>query len=159
MSARTSLESLPEPYRSQAAAQLGGSVVRSPAFGGSVVLQVAATLTEPYCAHPWTRSEGSLQAACEVVLKRMGYPYYHAYDARRSNPGWPDLIVMLPAGRVAFIELKNDKGKQSQAQLAFMAEAVKRGHYYGVARSPEQMLMMVAEAERLFTTEAQRSLR
>jgi hypothetical protein len=93
------------------------------------------------------------------VLKRLGYPFYHAYDSRRSNPGWPDLIVMLPGGRVAFIELKNAKGTQSKAQIEFMEQAVKRGHYYGVARSPEQMMEMVADAEELFTTEAQRSLR
>ena len=42
------------------------------------------------------------------LCARLGVRWYHAYDSRRSVPGWPDLVIV---GReVLFRELKSDAG-------------------------------------------------
>lgn len=38
-----------------------------------------------------------------------GWMVYHTYDSRRSDAGFPDL-VMVRGGRIIFAELKYDKG-------------------------------------------------
>lgn len=48
--------------------------------------------------------------------------------------GVSDLIVVLPRGRVVFVEIKspNGKGRQSPAQKDFQKAVEKRGHVYMV---------------------------
>jgi hypothetical protein len=66
-----------------------------------------------------------------AIFKRMGV-----------KPGVPDLAVILPGGRVGFIELKAGKGRASPAQRAFADALVERGCPCVEARSLED----VAEA-------------
>ena len=40
---------------------------------------------------------------------------YHTYDSRRSNPGFPDLLLVRPP-RILFIELKAQNGVITPAQ-------------------------------------------
>jgi hypothetical protein len=44
-----------------------------------------------------------------------GWLCYHTYDSRRSNPGFPDL-VMVKRPKVIFAELKSASGKLSAKQ-------------------------------------------
>lgn len=39
-----------------------------------------------------------------------GWSHYHAYDSRRSNPGWPDLALWRP-DQFILVELKTDTGR------------------------------------------------
>ena len=39
---------------------------------------------------------------------RLGIRWYHAYDSRRSIPGWPDLVLV--GNRIIFRELKSATG-------------------------------------------------
>lgn len=54
----------------------------------------------------------------EQVLRLAGLHGFHAYhthDSRRSQPGFPDL-VLVKGGRLIFAELKTETGKTSLAQ-------------------------------------------
>lgn len=54
-----------------------------------------------------------------------------------SSRGWPDRIVLLPEGRVAFVELKTDTGVLSEIQKHRIVTLQKLGHevhvLYGVS--------------------------
>jgi hypothetical protein len=50
-------------------------------------------------------TEKQLQGAVVELAKRLGYLVYHTFDSRRSNPGWPDLVLCKPP-RLIFAELK-----------------------------------------------------
>lgn len=45
---------------------------------------------------------------------------YHTFDSRRSNPGFPDL-VLVRAPRLIFAELKAQKGRVTTEQKLWMA--------------------------------------
>lgn len=48
--------------------------------------------------------------------------------------GTPD-ILCFPKGKVVWLEIKNDKGKQTREQQEFALRATAEGHGYIVARS------------------------
>jgi hypothetical protein len=50
-------------------------------------------------------------------------------------PGIPDLMVMLPKGRVIFFELKSEKGRVSDAQLAVHLKMHGLNHDVAIVRS------------------------
>ncbi len=45
---------------------------------------------------------------------------YHAHDSRRSQPGFPDIVMIRPP-RLLFCELKSETGQLSQAQQHWLA--------------------------------------
>jgi hypothetical protein len=55
-------------------------------------------------------SEEELQTAVTHLATLYGWRWYHVYDSRRSNPGFPDL-VLTRRGRLIFCELKSQRGK------------------------------------------------
>lgn len=92
-----------------------------------------------------------LRAACPDLL------WYHPanggarsrvegaiFKALGVRAGTPDLAIVLPGGRAAFIELKADRGRQSPTQQAFEADALACGALYAVCRS-------LAEVEAVLT--------
>ena len=65
-------------------------------------------------------TEKDFQARVVEFATLMGWKVYHTYDSRRSNPGFPDLILVQ--GRSMFcLELKSEKGKVSDAQMEWIA--------------------------------------
>lgn len=69
--------------------------------------------------HPallWTESE--FQSAVITLAKTLGFQLtYHTHDSRRSNPGFPDLVLVNAArGCVLFVELKAQQGRVSAEQ-------------------------------------------
>jgi len=59
-------------------------------------------------------TEAQLQAAIADLCKLLGVWCYHTYDSRRSQPGWPDLVLV---GRhVLYRELKSATGRLTSAQ-------------------------------------------
>lgn len=60
-------------------------------------------------------TEAELQANVESLIKSMSLLGYHTYDSRRSQPGFPDLVIVGRNG-VLYRELKTATGKLSPLQ-------------------------------------------
>lgn len=58
--------------------------------------------------------------------------------------GVSDLILLAPNGITYLIELKDDKGKQSDHQKAFQQQAESLGHIYVVIRSLQEFIDLVS---------------
>jgi hypothetical protein len=61
------------------------------------------------------QTERQFERAVVELAELQGWLVYHTYDSRRSNPGFPDL-VMVRNGALLFVELKSEKGRTSSAQ-------------------------------------------
>ena len=51
----------------------------------------------------------------------LGFAVYHTHDSRRSQSGWPDL-VMVKDGRFVAAELKSENGPVTASQQAWLDE-------------------------------------
>jgi hypothetical protein len=60
-------------------------------------------------------TEKEFMAAVLELARVSGWRAYHTHDSRRSEPGFPDL-VMVRDGSLLFVELKVDRGVLSPAQ-------------------------------------------
>jgi hypothetical protein len=65
-------------------------------------------------------SEAQLQAAIVGMARLLGWRTYHTHDSRRSDPGFPDL-VLVRRDRLVVAELKTEKGKLVAAQTGWLA--------------------------------------
>jgi hypothetical protein len=68
-------------------------------------------------------SEADFQGQLVKAAKRMGYdPIYYTHDSRRSEEGFPDLVMChVRQRRVVYAELKNDERAFSEDQLHWHA--------------------------------------
>ena len=55
------------------------------------------------------------------------------------RPGVPDLVLLLPPGRAAFIELKAGAGRLSTAQMAFKKQVKSLGFRFAECRSVDEV--------------------
>lgn len=60
-------------------------------------------------------TERELQNAVLELAGYLGWKCYHTFDSRRSQAGFPDLVLVKP-GRLIFAELKSARGKLTNAQ-------------------------------------------
>ena len=65
-------------------------------------------------------TERELQSAIEKIAKMYGWLYYHTYNSRRSQKGFPDL-VLVRGREVIFAELKSATGQLSLEQYQWRA--------------------------------------
>ena len=65
-------------------------------------------------------TEKQLQTVIIQLAELTGWLVYHTHDSRRSNPGFPDL-VMARGPRIIFAELKSAKGKTRPEQVKWLA--------------------------------------
>lgn len=61
-------------------------------------------------------SERDFQSLVVDLAKMRGWLVYHTHDSRRSDPGFPDL-VMSRGSRLILAELKSMKGRLSVDQM------------------------------------------
>lgn len=54
-------------------------------------------------------SEAELQQCVADACSRLGLLHYHSHDSRRSEPGFPDSVIIGPGG-ILFRELKSRDG-------------------------------------------------
>lgn len=66
-------------------------------------------------------SEKHFQSHVVALAKINGWRAYHTYDARKSTPGFPDLVLLRDA-RLIFAELKMDKRKPTKDQRKWLAD-------------------------------------
>lgn len=66
-------------------------------------------------------SEKSWQQWVLEAAERFGWRWYHTHDSRRSNAGWPDLVLWRPP-ELVFVELKRQRGKVSAVQAQTLAD-------------------------------------
>jgi hypothetical protein len=64
-------------------------------------------------------TEADLQQAIVDLAQRLGLRTYHTYDSRRSDPGFPDLVI-AGRGGVLFRELKSATGRVTKDQQGWL---------------------------------------
>lgn len=64
-------------------------------------------------------TEKDLLAFVVDTARAYGWLIYHTHDSRRSEAGFPDL-VMTKQGRLLFVELKSERGRVSAAQWKWL---------------------------------------
>ena len=88
-------------------------------------------------------TEKQFQSLIVQFAKMRGWLVYHTYDSRRSEPGFPDL-VLVRRKRVLFRELKTDKGRVTPAQKTWAASLEKAESDYKLWR-PSMMTEIYKE--------------
>jgi hypothetical protein len=71
-------------------------------------------------------AEKDLQAHVELLLRSLGWMYYHTHDSRRSVSGFPDLVA-LRGRRMVVIELKSQGGKATPEQRQWLKAFAETG--------------------------------
>ena len=71
-------------------------------------------------------SEKHFQQQVIDLAKLHGWKVYHTFDSRKSEPGFPDL-VLVRGEMLRFIEAKSETGRLSEAQTEWITalDAVK----------------------------------
>jgi VRR-NUC domain len=81
--------------------------------------------------------EAAFQDQLVRAAKRLGYRVYHTHDSRKSEPGFPDLVlVSRRQRRTVFAELKTPEGTLTEDQswwIAALAEAGQEVHLWRYA--------------------------
>lgn len=74
-------------------------------------------------------TEAEFLAAVRQLARYCGWRrIYHTHDSRRSEPGFPDLVLLHPGQkRIVFAELKTATGKTSAAQEEWIADLAAAG--------------------------------
>lgn len=64
-------------------------------------------------------TEAEFQQTIIEAARLLGWKVYHTHDSRRSEPGFPDLVLVKD--RVMFREVKTDEGTVSPAQRDWLS--------------------------------------
>ena len=94
--------------------------------------------------------EERIQFECVMWLQEAGYYFMSVPNeatAKRAShfiamgmrPGASDLVIIMPAGRVIFVELKNEIGTQKKGQKLFQSRVEELGHTYILIRSLDEL--------------------
>lgn len=65
------------------------------------------------------QSERDFQAAVVEYAQLCGWLTYHTHDSRRSNPGFPDLVLVRGRSLI-FAELKSARGRVTSDQQTWL---------------------------------------
>jgi hypothetical protein len=102
--------------------------------------------------------ERAIQIAIKRRLALSGVVCHHSPNAARRSAitgvrlkqegmitGWPDLTLVGPDKRIAFLEVKAVKGRTSDAQDDCIAMLRRMGHDVAVVRSQDDAVMVLQE--------------
>ena len=87
-------------------------------------------------------TEKQFQSKVITLAKTLGWKMYHTYDSRRSEPGFPDLVLVK--NKVLFRELKTDTGKLRTEQKEWGDALTAAGCDFKVWR-PRDMTSIILE--------------
>lgn len=71
-------------------------------------------------------TEAVFQRRIRTLCTLLGVRVYHTHDSRRSDPGFPDLVILGPAG-VVFAELKTNRGRVRPEQREWLDDLTRAG--------------------------------
>lgn len=99
-------------------------------------------------------TEAQFMANILSVARMCGWLVYHTHDSRRSEPGFPDL-VLVHTGRCLFRELKTEKGKLTAEQQKWIGALASSGADVGVwiPSQMQEIADLLAEPNRTKGTE------
>lgn len=101
-------------------------------------------------------SETDLSRSIAGALTKLGYPVVRiqsgvvrvgANYVHLADRGTPDRVVLLRGGRVLWLEVKTPSGLLSADQVAWHANATRRGHTVRVVKSVSEAVTAVREAD------------
>ena len=78
-------------------------------------------MNAPSAQHPATlaiakaMTEATLQEQVRKLASNLQLFHFHPYDSRRSQPGWPDSVIIGPRG-ILYRELKSQSGRPTSEQ-------------------------------------------
>jgi hypothetical protein len=105
--------------------------------GGSIVCSARTSHGTVPARHrdqrPTVMTEKQLLESIRDICRWSHLPIYHTYSSVRSEPGFPDLVVITRTG-VLFRELKTDRGRLTTAQQMWLDELTRVGADAGVWR-------------------------
>jgi glycine/D-amino acid oxidase-like deaminating enzyme len=84
-------------------------------------------------------TEADWQELVVQYARLQGWWAFHPYDSRKSQAGWPDLVLLRPP-ELVIVELKSQRGKVTQEQervLAMLAECGVEAHLWRPADESE----------------------
>lgn len=67
------------------------------------------------------KSEAEFQAEVVELAEAQGWRCYHTFDSRRSDPGFPDLVLVRGVVLV-FLEIKSAKGRVEPEQKGWIGD-------------------------------------
>lgn len=62
--------------------------------------------------------------------------------------GVPDRIVLIPSGRIAFVEVKNDAGKPTELQTRMLEKLTDRGFIAAIVHNRQEVDAFLCEVKR-----------
>ena len=78
------------------------------------------------------QSERQFQTQVVSLAKQFGWMVYHTYDSRRSEPGFPDLVLVRD--RILYRELKSETGRITPTQKQWGERLTLAGADYAIWR-------------------------
>ena len=91
------------------------------------------TPTDELLRRAKTMTEADLQACVETAAKLRGWRTYHTHDSRRSQAGFPDL-VLVRGNHILWRELKTMTGRLRPEQHAWIDDLEHAGADVGIWR-------------------------
>lgn len=78
-------------------------------------------------------TEAQLLSHVRAVARGLGLRAYHTHDSRRSEPGFPDLVIVGREG-IIYRELKTQKGRVRPEQNQWITDLIRAGQNAGLWR-------------------------
>ena len=90
-------------------------------------------------------NSGKAYGGTRIWDKKYGYILKDIRPIALCGKGTPDLLFIGANGQVAFIEVKDDKGKAREDQKRFLAMVQQYGYKAGIARNVNDALNIIGE--------------